>query len=404
MIFLISVLNFALNRIIGNHQEDVLLFDYGVSSKADYLFLIHGQNLSGTILLFADDTNNDRILSAPFKKLCLSPQSISTKFHTITTQKSIYSYNGTLYDHGIYRIHVLNCKHVSFNIKARIHNHNTHLDSRELHIPHLYVVLTFLYPTFTLFWIINSLTHPKFFVFIHLMLTLSTMVKALSLVFVTNYWISKSLYENPPMSIRLYSEFLTLFANTFLFSINGLAGIGLNSFRQAVSFKEMCKVVFIVSSFFVLRLILDYTGSQRYDFPFIMLMLINTFIFIQIFSNGIRTALRLISRYEHIPHNHTVYSKMLLVLKFGSYLLIWMLLTYVFGVYIYLVSTVKVVKVAVEEIIYVTVSILDMKFFMLKNEYEPLNNDEPTPIQDQTSAVVLDEPQNQIFVFLTNGD
>ena len=95
MIFLISVLNFALNRIIENHQEDVLLFDYGVSNKADYLFLVHGQNLSGTILLFADDTNNDRILSAPFKKLCLSPQSISTKFHTITTEKSIYSYNGT---------------------------------------------------------------------------------------------------------------------------------------------------------------------------------------------------------------------------------------------------------------------------------------------------------------------
>lgn len=367
--------------------------EYGVAKHASFNFEIVG-NVTNALILIAKNTDiQTQKLQAP-SRICVSPESgLPYAYRRFRTTNGTYSWTGTVKSDGTYYPTVFNCARETFNISMTFRNFNSCLDAREQSIPYLYGVLSFLYPTLTVIWILNAAAFSKFDVPIHKLFTLTTVVRAVAIIMTSNLWVSKTIREIPDSDTVIYADIATFVANIFLFSVNGLAGLGWNSFRHHLTFKEVFRTIFIVTGFFLVRWFMKYTDSIFYDLLLISLMVILALCYLYVLGKGIKAALSLTNRYQE---DCNMAGKTTLVIQFGMYITIWMSISYMIGMCVYIMTDLKSVKYVAEEVIYLMITVLDMVFFFLREKYKPVITDEGTLIHmanliepDQLCASVL---------------
>jgi hypothetical protein len=160
-------------------------------------------------------------------------------------------WQGTVLERSVYTLFLWNCDcgRTAFRLTATTLNPTTHLDTRHIVMPRLYLTFCVVYSIMALIWIVNTLCFLRFRVPLHTLFVLLPIIRALSMAVSRSVWVDLGISDQ----IRPWKTPSLYLLGVAFYSVT-LAGIsfacaGLSIYRRKVGFAEHIEM--IVTAIFV---------------------------------------------------------------------------------------------------------------------------------------------------------
>jgi hypothetical protein len=284
-------------------------------------------------------------------------------------------------------------------------NPNTSLDSRELYLPELYFAFVFIYAIVGFLFLWNQFTHLQFSITIHSGITFSAVLKTISCYFFAQMWTEKGLTDEFPMKGRLLAEFSLVIAQAFLFTVNGLAVVGLGTYRDRAVVEHSLSLALMTLWFFFAVSIIHCTSHIGFLIGLYLLNAIDLYLYGTFIYKSLVTALKL----EDIfiaTGEHRLVLRLEMVIRFGGYVTIWMAVVSIVAAYVWIVPAWPLRKQLLEELCILALFALDMYVFFYRDSLRSAPNPRPAPStheQSHTDQIValVTEPDDAYFAYLS---
>lgn len=401
------------NVLITSRDHFYELCNYGMLN-AKVSIVVEGKgNLSDVILLIAPAryTNSARKEADISKQLCDGRYYITDNLSTnVSLQDGIFKWNHNLasnHNPPVYSFNVLNCKEHTFQVKYSVYNVDNYLDTRFRLLPSFYLSLTFFYSFLAVVWFINGLIHWRFSINLHTMLAVCPALQAATTLFQSKIWITRMKTDDEPISNLIIPGIVTIVANTFLFVINGLAVMGWNIYRYSVTPREIANLFSIVFMYFISRTLVDVPiVSSIYHLPVYFSLIIIGMFYAQFVTNSILAAVNVETNLSYMA-NDSIQCKLMLVIRFGMAFALCMMVVIFLILYMLVIDPPVASSLVVEGGFYLTVTVLDAVFFLLRNSYgspiELVDSEAPAVSSKNSTITIINQPIGQEMSFVTQN-
>ncbi|OHT02884.1 hypothetical protein TRFO_06937 [Tritrichomonas foetus] len=384
------------------YDKIVKITDFGFEYNGSYTFRYISQNYSGFIIFMLSREYSSFAKSSylSFLRICNRSFPEEPYMAYYLEGRDLEIIEGRVNKTTVLVPFVANCHSHQLNLNIQMKNMHSYLDYRDYHIPSIYLMMSFIYPFISVFWVINGLFYPQFHVTLHTMLSFSGVFKALSLYYSAKVWNTKALFDKCPLTLQLVSELTFVFSHSFLFIINALAISGWGTYREKIPFDQIINTSLITMWFFI---VISICHCATYAFFFVPLYAMAVFvccIYGQMIYSDIISAIHLIPLVRRTNYNEMMYKKIELIVRFGGIVTVWMTILTFFLIYFLVGDVPHYVQNTIYELFILAIYIIDIYVFFFRKSYEPVCEnveevEEPEP--EKQELVLLKEPNDEWF-------
>jgi len=138
---------------------------------------------------------------------------------------------------------ISNCEWKRATVALKLSNPGTALDSREMDLPVLSLVLVFVYSFICILFVLNQLQFLSISVSIHSGFSGCAYLKAVNCSLYSSLWQEKSETDDFPLTMLGFAEFVYISAHPLLFTCNGLGVVGIGAHAITFTVEEGLTVV-----------------------------------------------------------------------------------------------------------------------------------------------------------------
>lgn len=372
--FLLSALcNSQMKKIVySSFNSDCPLLNFGFIENGKFDMKINSSSPGRMIGIFASSSEIKK-LKSPISNICyrdfhIARVNFSNGYSNMTSTFSSYSYHwvGSVYENSVYFLYLYNCDYQRsiFTIESVFSNPESYLDSRDEILLHLYLIFAIIYFIFSVIWLFNAAIFSRFRVPLHTVFLFLPIIRCIVLLTTSSAWadLRNTGHDNISKSIPLF--FLNLIYYALLFIGVSFASTGFFIFRK-FNWKEASEIIFSSSSLSIGLLMAQYVTGVQQAFLAIGILIFSLIWYLKQCIVSMIIASKLANQMKE-PQ---VVAKVKLALKFATHSFILITITIILSLYSAVVNTQKSICSSVLEIGLILSSILQLKSFLLRNEY-----------------------------------
>jgi hypothetical protein len=299
---------------------------------------------------------------------------------------------------------ITNCRSRRATVLVDFANPNTALDSRELHLPALYISLTVIYTGTCCFFLANQLCFLKLVVVLHSGAGVAAGLKAVGSFLDWGLWRGKGSTGELLMKQQVAAEFLFTVTHTAFFVLNGLAVVGLGTFRSRIPLEEVLAVFLMCFWFFFTWAILHCTAHAAFSVAFVLLSAGGLYVFGRFVYTNLCKAIRLQNLF-YPTGDAVMVLKLEIVLRFGGYVTVWGTVLVLATAYVWLTPSWAFLQRVVEEALILAMFLINAAVFFYREEFRSEGHVEADelPVEEivtDTKLVSVVEPGEEYFAYL----
>jgi hypothetical protein len=300
---------------------------------------------------------------------------------------------------------ITNCEHGRATVTVRLTNPATSLDSRELYLPELYFVFVFIYAIVGFLFLWNQFTHLHFSISIHSGITFSAVLKTISCYFFARLWTEKAITDDFPMKGRMLAEISFVAAEVLLFTVNGLAVIGLGTYRDRLAVEDFLSLFLLSLWFFFTTSIIHCTSHVGFLTGLFLLLGIDFYLYAMFIYKSLVTALTLEDLFT-ATREHGYIVRLEMVIRFGGYVTVWMAAVLIVAAYVWIAPAWPLRKQLLEELCILALFAIDMHVFFYRESFRTATTRRPPPrareeAHTDESVAWIAEPDRAYFAYLS---
>jgi hypothetical protein len=390
---------------IGLRDRFLKLPSFGFSKGGHFLIRVLAMNLSGVRAYFLP-RSYDGVFAAPIdmsrfcRQMFPEPPIMSFESENLTTWEGTVPFSVTVVPF------IANCRGARVTITAKLTNPGTFLDSRELPIPEMYVLLTFVYAVLCLIFIGNQLLFPRFFVGLHTCLGVCCVLKAVSCYFVANEWYWKGIRDDHITSLTFFIQILRVCSHTLFFTVSGLAVVGWGSYRDRIPLNEALNIFMVCMCFFATRALMTHTLNIALCAILVVISTTSLFMYIYMAYCGLVSAARMEALFWQADEGVMIW-KLELVLKFGGWASVWTCVMLCVRIYWLVMPSWAFLETLMDEGLIFALFVINMVCFLYKSEYREWRTNDcetgtgPPSVEDESVLRFLMEPDDCYFAYMS---
>jgi hypothetical protein len=299
---------------------------------------------------------------------------------------------------------VTNCAGGRATVTIRILNPHTALDSRELYLPDLYFTFVFVYAIVAFVFILNQFTNLHFSVSIHTGISCAAVLKTISCYLFAQLWTTKGATDDFPLRHRLLAESAFIAAHTVLITFNGLAIVGIGTYRDHLAFEDFLTLSLMSAWFFFTAAVIHCTTHIGLVIGLFLLNGIDLYLYTACIYHNLMNALRLEELF--LPADEPIMLLRLdMVIRFGGYITVWAAIVAVVTIYVWVVPTWTFLAQLLEELCIFALFCIDVAVFFYRDGFRTAGHPEDMPCVMQEpnveeKVIWVTEPDQSYFGYL----
>ena len=326
----------------------------------------------------------------------------STQYYYHLQGKIFHNWSGYINKSEILIPVIANCQMKSITISYVFRNPKTNLDSREKILPLFNIIMCLLSTTLTIFWIANSIIHPKFMIQLHILFSISTILMALSYYYKADVWFSRAIIDSTTPNNQTISFLVEILSIAFLFTINACASTGYGIYYDDIRYAifNFLRVYILSITILITKGLIE---TLNYTWIYLILDLLAVmmgFSYAEFIAQKIQSAYILKTE---LTERYDQYSRKFdLVIDFSSDLLVYLMGLFITVIYVMISSFHKTVSIFIQDMFIFTLLFMDIHYFFYKEEYNGTNEQIEERPQIQSDLILLNDPDKTDYVFVSH--
>jgi hypothetical protein len=308
-------------------------------------------------------------------------------------------WEGAVSERGVYTLFLWNCDRgrTAFRLTATMRNPSTHLGTRHVVMPGLYLMFCVVYSIMAFIWIVNPLCFLRFRVPLHTLFVLLPLIRAVSMAVSRRVWIDLGASERPRLTAALSLLGFAFYSATL--ARISFACAGLSIYRRKVMLAERLEMIVTAMLVSASYLGVRYIVSIASDFLVIGMI---SFSSVWYMKQAAASAVLVTGLMKQMKGEPQVHAKVTLARSFVADSSITIVLTWTIWIIAIESECQKWLSATILEAGLMLNTAWQMKYFLLRKEYIEGVHEDPMKRKLAKRPMVLIDPVRSRLVVLTD--
>jgi hypothetical protein len=318
---------------------------------------------------------------------------------SIGEEKGVWE--GIVSESGVHTLFLWNCEfgRTAFGLTATMVNPSTHLDTRHVVMPRLYLMFCVVYSIVALIWIINTFCFLRFRVPLHTLFVLVPIIRAISMALRHGVWVNLGVSDRPRPWLMPALSLLSLAFYTATLAGISFACAGFSIYRPKVGLAERLEMILTAMLVSASYIGVEYIVSIPLAFLMIVMIAVSSVWYIQQTAASAVLVTGLMKQMKREPQ---VLAKVTLARSFAADSCITVVVTWILWLITIECECQKWLSSVILELGLILNTAWQMKYFLLRKEYLDGVCEEPPNRRLAKRPKVLVEPVGSRLVILTD--